>query len=1131
MNISNVRKFMKEKERNVLFPGKIHRGKINIHFVWITLFLLTVGFHASADPIGDKTVKFSKQVLQLKQLFSEIGTQAKCRFFYSDDEVDVQQLVKLPQLQLKVSEALKIGLGEKYTFKIEGEKIIITPVTKKTNASGQQVASIKISGKVTDASGAPLPGVTVVLSGTTIGTATDANGKYTLEVAKSDNIRLKFTFIGMKTQERIYRGEKELNVVLEEDAETLDEVVVTGIFDKPRESYTGAVSTITAKELKMYQGQNLLQTLRNIDPAINLVQDNMSGSNPNRVPNINIRGNSALPMSMKDLNEGVSAQLNTPLIIKDGFEITLQQLIDMNDNEVQSINIMKDASATAIYGSRGANGVIVITTKQPQAGKLRLSASAGVNVEIPDLSSYDLLDALEKIDFEYQMGLYSSIHPDRDAEGKKAYYDIRRDVLGGVDTYWLSQPLRTGVGQSYNLKLDGGSNEFRWSVEGNYNETIGVMKNSKRTNFSGVINLIYQRNNCTFMNQANYSRSRGDESNYGSFSEYAAMNPYWRLRDENGDYYERYYFAPTDTYVRNPLYEAQFDNKDQSMTEIFSDNFSIEWRPFAGFIVRGKIGVSKNFNTHDVFKSPNSFEFRSTTLSKRGSYDYTTGQSSSVDSDITLSYAKTLAETHQLYFGLNISAAQSKQYSYNFIMRGYNDRFDFLPNAVGYEENGKPSGSESTTRRVGYTFNFNYTFKNRYYADFSFRMDGSSQFGSNKRFAPFWSSGIGWNVHNEEFMKNTGIVDQLQLRFSYGMTGSQQFSSYQASTTYEYDVNDRYLDFTPAFLMGYGNENLKWQKTSMINAGLNFALFKRSITGSLDYYKNVTDNLLSPRTLLASTGFSSFSDNIGKVQNTGLELMLSGYPIRTSSGFTWIITGKMSRNKNKILELSPEIKRQTEEYMNNNVEMPSLMFEGGSTTDIYAVKSLGIDPSTGQELFYDKEGNITYEWNANAKRLVGNTEPKFRGNFSSNFRYKGFSLNLSFGFHFGGQQYNTTLINRVEIPRSALNKNVDRRVLKERWFYPGQLTFYKSFYDLEGNLAGATKASSRFVQDDNMFSLQGASASYQFTGNWIEKNLHMSMLEFSVNVSDLFYVSTIKRERGLVYPFSRRCAFSLKLMF
>lgn len=211
--------------------------------------------------------------------------------------------------------------------------------------------------------------------------------------------------------------------------------------------------------------------------------------------------------------------------------------------------------------------------------------------------------------------------------------------------------------------------------------------------------------------------------------------------------------------------------------------------------------------------------------------------------------------------------------------------------------------------------------------------------------------------------------------------------------------------------------------------------------------------------------------------------------------------------------------------------MPSVMFEGGSTTDIYAVKSLGIDPSTGQELFYDKEGNITYVWNADAKRLVGNTEPKFRGNLSSNFRYKGFSLNLSFGFHFGGQQYNSTLINRVEVPRSALDKNVDRRVLEERWFYPGQLTFYKSFYDLEGNLAGTTKASSRFVQDDNMFSLQGASASYQFTGNWIEKHLHMSMLEFAVNVSDLFYVSTIKRERGLVYPFSRRCAFSLKLMF
>ena len=610
------------------------------------------------------------------------------------------------------------------------------------------------------------------------------------------------------------------------------------------------------------------------------------------------------------------------------------------------------------------------------------------------------------------------------------------------------------------------------------------------------------------------------------------MNPYWKPRDENGQYIERFWYEPSNKWVSNPLWDSQFDSYDYNIDEVFSDQFSVEWHPFEGFIVRGQVGFSKTFSSHDIYKSPNSSEFNSTTnLSERGSYDYTTGQSTSIDGNLTISYAKTFAEDHQVYVGLDISAAQSDDYSYRFLMRGYNDRFNFLPNGKGYEENGKPSGSESTTRRVGYTLNTNYTYKNRYYADFSFRMDGSSQFGSNKKFAPFWSGGVGWNIHNEEFLKDLEVFDNLRLRLSYGLTGSQQFESYQALTAYEYDVNDRYLLSTPAFLKGYGNVNLKWQRTSMVNVGFEFSMFDRRLTGSIDYYRNVTSDLLSPRVIPASTGFTTFTDNVGKVENTGLELMLSGYPIRTESGFSWMLSGKMARNKNKILELSPEIKRQTEEYQKNNAEMASLMYEGGSMTDIYAVKSLGIDPSTGQELFLDKDGNITYDWNANAKVLVGNTEPKFRGNLSSNFRYKGFSLNFSFGFHFGGQQYNTTLLNRVEITRSELSKNVDRRVMEDRWYYPGQVTFYKSFYDLDGNPAGKTKASSRFVQDDNMFSLQGISASYQFTGDWLRKHLGMSSLECLINASDIFYVSTIKRERGLNYPFSRRCSFSLKMLF
>lgn len=1085
----------------------------------------------SANVMSQERLSMKLGEVTVKQVFEEIRRQTERIVICNDDRLDQSRRVVANFDGVELGEILADVLrGSGMTFRFVDDYILIVP--EQVQAADTVVKPLTLRGRVTDEKKQPLPGVSVVLSGTTVGVSTNADGRFRLAVPVQKG-SLEFSFVGYEKQVVPFTSRTDsLSVVMKEEAQAIDEVVVTGIFDKPRESYTGAVTTISNKELKMFKGQNMLQTLRNIDPSINIIQDNFSGSNPNNIPNFNIRGNSSLPMSMNELNEGVSAQLNTPLIIMDGFEITVQQLIDLDDNQVQSINIMKDAAATAIYGSRGANGVIVITTRRPEKGKLQLSGNIGMNIEVPDLSSYDLLNAQEKLDLEYQMGLYSSTNPTTDLEMKQAYAEVQRSILEGTDTYWLSQPLRTGIGQSYNLRLEGGSDEFRWSVAGNYDEVIGVMKNSKRTTFNGTINLIYQRKNFTFMNRLSYSHSRGDESNYGAFTQYASMNPYWRPKDENGDYIAQYLFTPTHEYVTNPLYNTQFNNKDYSKEDNITENFSVEWRPFEGFILRGQIGLSKTFSTHDIFKSPHSSEFTSTTeFTERGSYDYTTGQSYTVDGNLTLSYAKTIKENHQLYFGFDMSMAQSEDFSYTFQMKGYNDRFDFLPNAVGYGENGKPSGSESTSRRVGFTANVNYTYKNRYYADFSFREDGSSQFGANKKFAPFWSAGIGWNAHNEEFLKNTSVVNQLQLRLSYGVTGSQQFSSYQALTTYEYDVNDYYILSTPAFLMGYGNENLKWQQSDMFNVGLNFSFLNRRITGSLDYYINITDDMLSPRIIPASTGFTSFTDNVGKVKNIGLELSLSGYPVRSSTGFTWMLSGRMAHNKNKILELSPEIKRQTEEYIENNSELANLLFEGGSSTDIYTVESLGIDPSTGQELFYDKDGNITYEWNANAKRLAGNTEPKFRGNISSNFRYKGFSLNLSFGFHFGGQQYNSTLQNRVEIPRSSLINNVDRRVLEERWYYPGQVTFYKSFYDLDGNAAGRTRSSSRFVQDDNMFSLQGASVGYQLTGDWIRKHLGMQSLELMVNVSDLFYVSTIKRERGLNYPFSRKVSWTLNFLF
>ena len=316
--------------------------------------------------------------------------------------------------------------------------------------------------------GLPVIGASVRIAGTEQGAATDLNGQFTLDV--KPGTALQVSYIGMKTQ--TLQAMPGMEIILESDAKTLNDVVVTGIFRKAKESYTGAATKIGGEKLKMYKGQNLLQTLRNADASLNIPMNNMMGSDPNSLPQMNIRGTSSLPLSIKELNETTKQNVNTPLIIMDGFEISLTKLMDYNDEEIESITILKDASATAIYGSRGANGGIVVETKQPEPGKLKMTAIAGLSLEIPDLTSYDLLNARDKLELERLVGLYESEgKPSQTLEYQKDYQKRLKDVLSGVDTDWLNKPLRTGIGQSYNLRLEGGREEFRWGTSLSWRDT------------------------------------------------------------------------------------------------------------------------------------------------------------------------------------------------------------------------------------------------------------------------------------------------------------------------------------------------------------------------------------------------------------------------------------------------------------------------------------------------------------------------------------------------------------------------------------------------------------------------------------------------------------------------------------
>lgn len=380
--------------------------KLKIFFLLCCLGSLQAGVYSQVNQFS-----VQKTDVLVTEVLEELQSRSDYRFFYQkgifgeNDRVSVD--FENASLQQVLDEVLvKRGFG----YEIIDKVITIRRLQQQKNTK------IQIKGLVTDTKKQPLPGVTVMIKGTSLGTVTDAEGHYVLTIPQRDELVLVFSFVGMNSREVTYKGEQELNVELEEKVAEMDEVVVTGIFQKSQASFTGSATTVTAKELQQFGNRNLLQSLHNIDPSINIIENNAFGSNPNKLPEVQIRGNSSIP-NVDELKDQTRVDLNTPLIVLDGFETTLQKLIDINENEVETLTILKDASATAIYGSRGANGVIVITTKKPAMGQLRVSYKGDVNIEIPDLTGYDLLEAREKLELEKRVGLYSKpSNPDQGLE-------------------------------------------------------------------------------------------------------------------------------------------------------------------------------------------------------------------------------------------------------------------------------------------------------------------------------------------------------------------------------------------------------------------------------------------------------------------------------------------------------------------------------------------------------------------------------------------------------------------------------------------------------------------------------------------------------------------------------------------
>ena len=870
---------------------------------WLTLSAFGTVFSQQ------KLVNLKVVAESLSNVLMQIKDQTGVKILYNENLLKNYENINLDLNNVEVEEALRQVLANtRFEYEVTDGVIV---VKEKKNSFPQQ-KTVRIQGKVSDEDGAPLPGVTVLIKGTTLGTATDMDGKYSLSVPEGNYILL-FTMVGMKTQEVTLKNQTELNIIMQHETSEMDEVVITGYFNQAKNSFTGAARTITAEELQAGGNQNILSALQNIDPSFVKLENNQLGSNPNAIPDFQIRGAG----SISGMRDEYSGNPNMPVFIVDGFETTAEKVFDMDPYRVATITLLKDAAATAIYGSRASNGVVVITTTAPASGKMAVSYNGDATFYMADLSAYNLCNPEEKLELEVLAGLYDvekkqyfnygSKFADQ-AVMQRAYNWRLANIREGVNTYWLDKPLNSlTVAHKHSLRLDGGNDYIRYAMEVNYNNTPGVMKESGRERLGLGLELQYIYKNLTFRNQLNYSRVKATNSPYGSFSEYTRLNPYVKYKDEDGNYiYEleaedrRSNTGSYKFFIYNPLYNTTLDVRDESRYNDLTNLFGIDWQIIEGLRLKGSFSFTLQNTSADVFKPAKHTDFATYTgddFDRRGSYSASRGDVFDYDASLVLSYFWQ-ANKHVINANLGWNAKQSRTKEFSVMAEGFpNERLDYISFATQYQKNGSPSGNEYTSRLVGFLGNLNYSWDERYLFDLSFREDASSQFGADKRWAPFWSAGLGWNLHNEHFMEGVDWLQQFKIRGSYGLTGSQNYDPYQAITTYEYLTQDRYHFAVGAIAKAMGNRNLAWQRTWQQNYGLDLTLWKNRIDISADYYIKTSKDVLTAVTLAPSLGFSSYMDNLGEVENRGYELSLRATLIRDQSKkIFWSVNGSAIHN-------------------------------------------------------------------------------------------------------------------------------------------------------------------------------------------------------------------------------------------
>jgi TonB-linked SusC/RagA family outer membrane protein len=1056
-----------------------------------------------------QNVSFNNELLTLKKAFEKIESVSNYKIAYNASKLNVNKKVLLNQKNKPVPQIIEELLKDTdYTFDMKGNQIIIVPKNQKK--SEKSTSKQKITGFVLDENGESVIGASVSEKGTTNGTVTDVNGHYELTVPKGSTIQI--SYIGYISQNVKVGSNSQINIKLVEDSHSLDEVVVVGYGQMKKSDLTGAVTSVAVDRDKAVFNSGIDHLLQGNAPGVYV---NGGDSQLGGVINVRIRGTSTLNgnkeplyvidgIIMNDATEDVGNPNSGGGTGSDPVQTTQSGLTGINPQDIQSIEVLKDASATAIYGSRASNGVVLITTKEGKSGKAKINLSAGLSFDQAS-KHINVLNAEE----------YIAYRNEKDSENEESFYSAD---FHPVTRDWQKELFHTSITQSYRLSVNGGNDKANYYVAGGYLDNKGIIRNTGLTQADLRVNYKYKLNQNMSL-KGTFSMTRrvndmtagtdGQGAQRTSLTRHAILaKPFAELDPEdNNDNDNDLQLTPTNWLT---------DYKDHSEENRTMASIAFDYKLIKGLTFH----LMGSYDTRDKSRSRWYSTGVYTGMKVNGQLGYSELRSLKKALEALFYYDYTLNRVHHLSGTAGVTYERRDANRYGMLGEDFSIMslgIDGIAYANKTYTNSHSLTNETTASSL---LRMNYNYMDRYLVTLTGRVDGSSKFQKGNRYSFFPSVALAWRVNQENFLKDSKWLSNLKLRLGWGMTGNQSISAYATQNTYgnvEYATGggQNTVGLHPSKI---ANPDLKWEATTQYNAGIDFGILKNRLTLSVDVYHKETNDILQSMNTAVSTGYSSIYVNCGSIQNNGVEVALNAVPVSTKD-FTWTIGANISHNKNRITDLGlPVTKYGThyyEAYYGTNLSyyasaaFPVNIFIKGKPIGLFwGYKTNGILQSdeaanglvyNGNEL---KAGDIAYIdtnedgiINTEDRVILGDPNPDFTFGFNTSISYKAFTLSAQFHGSVGNEVVNANKLDNT-------NTYYDYNILSEAYHNAWRPEKPSTTYPRIG--VPLSELTDRLIEDGSFLRMGSLSLSYDVP---LKRSKLIKALQVTLTGRNLFTIT------------------------